>query len=63
MITKTTLQLNDDYLIIARLINNNYNVIEFDKNVPAHALVPYFNMVDVMFTKLCTSTYIKDKVV
>ena len=60
-ITKTSLQINEeDTIVLIRLINNKFRVVEFTRDVLARDLIAYFNMCDEQYLKLCTSTYIKD---
>lgn len=51
--TPTSLQHDPkhDYVIVTRLIRYKLHKIEFNSNVEAHKLVPYFNMSDDDFLK------------
>ena len=51
MISATTMQHWPTGIILARLIYGKYYVIEFDINVEATKLVPYFNLNDDKFMK------------
>ena len=62
-ITHTSMQVTENYFVLCRLIDNKMNCVEFTNDITVSKAAPYFNMIDVDFIKLCTSTYVKDKTV
>ena len=57
MISKTTIQLYDNAVVLIRLLNTNFYEVEFKIDVIAKDLIPYFNLQDDDFIKLSVRYY------